>query len=1539
MNPKILGVIAAIGLAVVLFWPSGSSQRVKDLYEKAETLYKNKDYEGAIEQYKASLDAAKEWGVKTEVIDKDFNTLANYKIAVSYAKLAEQTGDITYYDNALDIIEDIAQQATVPKHREGITYLWGHIYYETDRYELAEPKFRTLIENFPNSTFVENAWYAIGRLNYKLQEFDEARSAFKEILNNFPHSDYKDDAQQLIAQSFLKEENYSQAVLEFDKLTTEDFKNFKSLQPEAKYKAAYCQKMLENDQDAIARYSSFVSEHPQSEYVTAAYFDMGAIYAKQKDYDNARQKYQLALENTDKPELKAQIWNEIGRVYFDQEDYENSITAYKTLIDEYPNSPYMQEAKLGIADSLFRLNRWEESVQAYDRIIQEHPEDEMGIIPYCTYQIGEAYYQNQQYTEALEWYQKALDNYPDDPVAPHALYGAIWSLSELGRLDEVQKLGENFIAQKRQDPDFDAQAAEIQLKLGDIQFNDIKDYVRAAEEYAKVWDDYPDLPKFDLLKLSAKFQEALSYFEAAKPQGYDETIDKEWNFNEEYLNKAVTAYQQAIDNFSDAGFNFDRHDDFPERKQFVENCILNQAVVYEHMNQWDKARENYNMVEQTSPHYSRTRLLIAQTYVEEGDIDKGIEAYQETLVSDQVNEDDKSLAQIKLADLLRDKERFVEAAQQYQQIVDANPDGEFADDAQYLVGLSYNNAKGDVPANLNKAIDAFQKVIDNYPESPNAIEAYYGIILARKELSETDESQWNKIIDIADTAEANYADSEDDRVQETLSFIALVEAQALEKTDTGTGNVDKLIGQLQKVVNNKSAKLSSRARALLKIGHLLYGVGKYQEAIGSYEKLISDFPNSDSVVNAQYQIAVCHFYIGKDADNDATKKNHMLKAVEACEKALKANPDADMQISINYTMGLAKNSINDNNGAIAALKEVVSFEGKTQDEARKELISQSHTRLAELYKEVNDYSNAIKEYQYIIQNTNDKATLERTYFAMGYAYDDKLKNYTQAVNAYQKAAEFNMDNLIQAQVYYRLGLLYESKIKDQNAALQNLNELISRFSEETDANIQAMVADARVRRSNIFINQGRLEDAIADAEKAKDDVMASLNSTLSQKILAWYQLGYLYLQKAQGLFKEGVGGYDEQYKLATRKAAETYANIYYNLIQKNVNSVPQSSRVYVKHSMYQAGEVWYSLQFQADLQKAVPILTDFVTIADSGLFGDINAPELKDFIKKALNYIASSYFELARYAELDPDLFTKAAETFKTLVKRFPNDSDTPQWQYLAGESLFAAQKYQEAIEEYQKVVNLYPQHEKAPEAVYAMSTCWSAISSETDDPDRKAEILKTVYDLNEQLANNYPDSKYAAEAFINVGNKYYNQGSDPDIAQEKKMELYRQAIENYEKAIAVIDQMEEVDSSTQQTKNQALDYLRETKNALSIDIYIKGLDQLNAANDLTGRDKEDKLKEAIDTFKSLTKDFPDTPSGELAYVNIGKAYTILASEFDEAYYRDALQSYGYLWNKYASIVPEDNQVAQAVKHAQQQVQKISAYIESKKIHREASGE
>ena len=1553
MNPRILGIIGGLALVVALLSPfmMGSSKKVEQLYNSAEDLYGQADYEGAIAKYHEALEESTKRGVKTEVIDKDFPTLANYKIGVCYARLAEQSGDVNHYDTAIEYIEKVAPTATIPKHQEGLTYLWGHILYRTEQFELAEPKFMQLIENFPNSLFVENAWYTIGQLNYKLQNYEDSRQAFKSVLDGFPNSDFKDDAQYFIAQSFLNESNYEQSYQEFDKIATEEYKNYPELQAEAMYKAAFSLNQLGRDDEAIGRYTNFITQFPESQYVTAAYFDQGAIYARQKDYDNARVNYELALQNTADRGLQAEIQSAIGRTYYDQGDYENAIVSYSALLEQYPESEFIADAKIGIADSHFELGNWSEATVAYERVITEHP-DEGDFIPYCSFQIGEAYYKlgtnqrNAGETEAgmaalelsLQWYQKTIDDYPQDPVAPHALYGAIWALNDLGRQEELETVAREFIEKNKNDNEFDILAAEVQLRFADIKRTEFKQYIEASQEYAKLWE-YRDLPKFHRVKLIGKFFEGRSYYEAAKPEGYQEGNAGE-GFNQEYLQKSVAAYQQAVAMFNDdaflPGIAEERYDDFSERGAQVEACFMNEALSHEMLGDWLQARERYASIPETSEYYERALLLIANSHVKEGDQEGAINYYN-SILDQLADADNRSLAEIKLADLLRAEKRFEEAAVQYQAVVDGNPTGEYADDALYLVGLCYYQVASENPEFLVSSETAFKRVITDYPDSPNTVEAYYGLALAYRDAAQkqNDMEKWSLILSLVDEAHDKFGASDSEAVLKALGQIELIKATAIENAG-GEVDLAMLVSSLKRVVDNTGAPEEVRSRSQLKIGHTYYGEKRYDEALAEYLFFVQTFPNSELAPNAQYQAAVCHYQIAQAATDAGSKKLSLQNAVSAAEKVPTLTNDANNLISANYTAGLALLGLEDSKGAADAFRRVTAQEGKTEDEARKTLVFQAHSRLAELNGILGAHAAAVQEYQYIIENSEDVDLKGRSYFAMAFAQEEQLQANQEALMSYQNAIELVTDPLTKAQSYYRMGLIYQDKLKQSDKALEVFQTLIGDYSGSENTSIASMVADAGIRRSTLYVELGRLDEAITEAEEALNRTKSNPNASVAEKAAAQYNLGFLYSDKARSLFSTETGTDLQPYIDTSRLASATFFEV--NTIAAPVEKADKKTVIpYVQNSLFQAGQISYSvgigIKLPEDLVSALAPLTTFVSYVDKGLF-----PKSDSLLKNtetSLNYLAAANFELGRMqvgmdgemSEKAVSFFVAAADMFRDMVRRYPNAKDAAYWQYHVGESYFASQQFENAITEYEKVRQVDKNHTSAPESLYAISTCAQLLSEgaeEAGDAEAQQRWYDRLFAANETLAAEYPDSKYTADALINIGNKYFNAGSEEDIEQAARIGLYQQAIDHYQRAI-------NTPGIGAESKSTAQGYLNDTANALAYYEYDVADKMLNEAKLASGDEQKTKIEATVAAFKKIIETYPTSKYADLGLVQIGEAYMVLAED-DDVYFNDALEHFNRLWAKYEVTPPADPKVNSALTYAQNQVQVILSYMRANNL-------
>ena len=261
-------------------------------------------------------------------------------------------------------------------------------------------------------------------------------------------------------------------------------------------------------------------------------------------------------------------------------------------------------------------------------------------------------------------------------------------------------------------------------RFADIKRTEFKQYIEAAEEYAKLWD-YRPLPKFHLVKLMGKFFEGRSYYEAAKPEGYQEG-DADANFNADYLQQSVSAYQEAVAMFNDEAFlpgvAQERYDDFSERVAQVEACIMNEALP---MKCSVTGRKHA-----TATHLFLTRvnttnaplLLVANSHVKEGDKEGAINYYN-SILDKLADADNRSLAEIKLADLLRQrnalKKQLPSTKPWSMGIRRVNTQTMHSTSSDFAITKPLLK----IPALLESSEAAFKSVISDYADSPNAVEA------------------------------------------------------------------------------------------------------------------------------------------------------------------------------------------------------------------------------------------------------------------------------------------------------------------------------------------------------------------------------------------------------------------------------------------------------------------------------------------------------------------------------------------------------------------------------------------------------------------------------------------------------------------------------------------------------------------------------------------------------------------------------------------------------------------------------------------------
>jgi outer membrane protein assembly factor BamD len=192
-----------------------------------------------------------------------------------------------------------------------------------------------------------------------------------------------------------------------------------------------------------------------------------------------------------------------------------------------------------------------------------------------------------------------------------------------------------------------------------------------------------------------------------------------------------------------------------------------------------------------------------------------------------------------------DLKKYEEASREFKKLIKTYPKAFEASESQYYLGL-IEEAQG----NLYEAYEAYQKVIDKYPFS--------------ERMQEITEREY-KIGERFMTGEAK---------RKALGVVLPLENPAIEI--------------FTKVIDNSTYGPLAPA-AQYKLGLVLKGLMRYYEAEDAFNKVISNYPNSEWVEAAKFQIASCRANIsrGPDYDQIATKE-----AKEKFEDFVQEHPDA-----------------------------------------------------------------------------------------------------------------------------------------------------------------------------------------------------------------------------------------------------------------------------------------------------------------------------------------------------------------------------------------------------------------------------------------------------------------------------------------------------------------------------------------------------------------------------------------------------------------------------------------------------------------------
>ncbi|MDR9397980.1 MAG: tetratricopeptide repeat protein [Salibacter sp.] len=591
------------------------SPRVKNAYfQLGKYYYRKKDWEDVLY-----------WYDKLDFLDLTNKESHEFYFRKGYALY--QLDSLTKSKQNFYEIIDVPNLYYAPAN-----YYYGQIAYEQGKYQTAITRFKKIEKD---EKFERIVPYYITQLYYLQEEYDSLISYGKPFLEN-PKTKRQDEISKLIGEAYFAQEDYNNAIpyleeyikisraaerqdyfqLGFAYHKTTDCENSikylqrvtyekDSLAQQANYLLAECQLKQGNKKAARSSFYDASQMKYNEEVAEDALFSFAQL-SYELDYDPYSKAIDAFIQYLEKyPDAirKEEAYNYLVNIYLNSKNYRSAIASlentkdldprlekvyqkllYNLATEEFQNGQYNEASETfekitetkgdkeistkshyWKAEALYRLNRYNSSIESYKAFLFEPRAILLDEFKPAHYNIGYAYFQQEKYTEAANWFRKYINKKEIDSLKLN---------------DAYIRTGDAYFVTKQYLLSLEYYQKALNLKLRDT------DYVLYQYAQANGVLKNPDEKIRLLTKLVDEYPNS-DYFAAASYE-----LGRSY-LNNQNTDKALQTFENIVENYP--------YSPYKKRAQ------VSIGLIYYNQSQNEKALSIFKKVVDENPSYSDSK--------------------------------------------------------------------------------------------------------------------------------------------------------------------------------------------------------------------------------------------------------------------------------------------------------------------------------------------------------------------------------------------------------------------------------------------------------------------------------------------------------------------------------------------------------------------------------------------------------------------------------------------------------------------------------------------------------------------------------------------------------------------------------------------------------------------------------------------------------------------------------------------------------------------------------------------------------------------
>jgi len=292
--------------------------------------------------------------------------------------------------------------------------------------------FRRAAKELKNPIILAQAYYALGWDYWQIKHFDYSSIWFNLILKRFPKSRLIPAVRLRLAECFISLKNYPKAILQLEKFISENpkHKNINSII----YWLAETYSAAGMDNNARALYEKLIKA---SVYLGRAYYGMGWLYYREKEYKKSRAMFYKAIEKSRDEVLNAEVLLKIGDMYCLEKNFTDAIQIYTQILEKYPGKK-SDRVLYQMADAYEKAGRLDKAVASFGTLIYGYPKSRLLMI--ARYKEGNIYFKQGLFKKALNCYKEVFDKTVINSLKERALFKRGITLYNMGRYNDAEKV-------------------------------------------------------------------------------------------------------------------------------------------------------------------------------------------------------------------------------------------------------------------------------------------------------------------------------------------------------------------------------------------------------------------------------------------------------------------------------------------------------------------------------------------------------------------------------------------------------------------------------------------------------------------------------------------------------------------------------------------------------------------------------------------------------------------------------------------------------------------------------------------------------------------------------------------------------------------------------------------------------------------------------------------------------------------------------------------------------------------------------------------